>query len=146
MNTEKQVSYQTTNTYSVLNEFTPATKNIWLVCHGMGYLSRYFLKYFKPLDPEDNCIIAPQAPSIYYLNNSYRRVGASWLTRENTTAETENLLNYLDEIYKAEIPQNAPQFIVLGYSQGVSVVTPGWQKEKSPAPASSCIQEKSLQN
>ncbi|MGM0933253.1 MAG: alpha/beta hydrolase [Bacteroidota bacterium] len=123
MSSEKQVSYQSTNTYEVLNTFTSKTKNVWMVCHGIGYLSRYFLKYFKHLNPEENYIIAPQAPSKYYLNGKYTHVGASWLTRENTELETENVLNYLDEIYKAENLQDAPKLLLFGYSQGVSVVT-----------------------
>lgn len=118
---EKQVSYQIRNSYSTLNNYTSKTKNVWVVFHGIGYLSRYFLKYFKHLDPEENYIIAPQAQSKYYLNDKYRHVGASWLTKENTEAETENVLNYLVEVYKAEELQNAPNLILFGYSQGVSV-------------------------
>lgn len=121
MSSEKEVSYQSTNTYSVLNQFSEKTKNVWLVCHGIGYLSRFFLKYFRDLNPDKNYIIAPQAPSKYYLNQKYTHVGASWLTRENTQLETENVLNYLDEIYNVEKLQNAPNLIILGFSQGVSV-------------------------
>lgn len=120
---EKKVSYQISNSYSTLNERTGKTKNVWVVLHGIGYLSRYFLKYFKDLDPAENYIIAPQAQSKYYLNNEYRHVGASWLTKENTEAETENVLNYLDEVYKAESLQEAPNLIIFGYSQGVSIAT-----------------------
>src|SRR5690606_12184248 len=121
--TEKKVSYQITNSYSTLNDFTLNTKNVWVVLHGIGYLSRYFLKYFKDLDPIENYVIAPQAQSKYYLDNEYRHVGASWLTKENTEAETENVLNYLDEVYKVESLQDAPNLIILGYSQGVSIAT-----------------------
>ncbi len=130
MSSEKTVSYKTTNTYSVLNEYTASTKTVWLVCHGIGYLSRYFLRHFNHLKPEENYIIAPQAPSKYYLNEKYRHVGASWLTRENTELETENVLNYLDEVYKAENLENASRLIILGYSQGVSVVTRWVAKRK----------------
>ncbi len=120
---EKKVSYQISNTYSTLNEFTSHTKKVWVVLHGIGYLSRYFLKYFKDLDNEENYIIAPQAQSKYYLNDQYRHVGASWLTKENTESEIENVLNYLNEVYKAEALQQAPNLIIFGYSQGVSVAT-----------------------
>ncbi|MDT0644286.1 esterase [Zunongwangia sp. F363] len=123
MSTEKQLSYRATNTYSVLNSFTSRTKNVWVVCHGIGYLSRYFLRHFSHLNAEENFIIAPQAASKYYLNNEYKHVGASWLTRENTEAEIENVLNYLDEVYKAENLSDAPNLNILGYSQGVSVTT-----------------------
>lgn len=120
---EKKVSYEITNTYSTLNKYSDIIKNVWVVLHGIGYLSRYFLKYFKDLGPEENYMIAPQAQSKYYLNNEYRHVGASWLTKENTEAEIENVLNYLEEIYTAEALQKKPNLILLGYSQGVSVAT-----------------------
>jgi predicted esterase len=121
MSTEKQLSYQITNTYSVLNKFTPKTKNVWLVCHGIGYLSRYFLRHFTHLIAEENYIIAPQAQSKYYLKNDYKHVGASWLTKENTEAEIENVLNCLDEVYRAENLREVPNLTILGYSQGVSI-------------------------
>ena len=130
MSTEKQLSYQITNTYSVLNNFTEKTKTVWLVFHGIGYLSRYFLRHFYHLNTEENYIIAPQAQSKYYLKNEYKHVGASWLTKERTEAETENVLNYLDEVYIAEDLKNAPRLIILGYSQGVSVATRWIAKRK----------------
>ncbi len=67
--------FQTTNPYGTLNAPNPKTKNVWVVFHGIGYLSRYFLRYFDGLPSEENYIIAPQAPSKYYLNNEYRHVG-----------------------------------------------------------------------
>lgn len=123
MTTEKEVSYLTTNTYSTLNDFTEKTKKVWVVFHGIGYLSRYFLKYFRHLNKEENYIIAPQAPSKYYLNGKYEHVGASWATRENTENEIQNVLAFLDEIYKAEGLEKAPELILFGYSQGVSIVS-----------------------
>jgi predicted esterase len=118
---EKEIAYQITNTYSTMNELTNNTKNVWFVCHGIGFLSRYFIKYFEALDSEENYIIAPQASSKYYLNGEYKHVGASWLTRENTQAEIENVMANLNAIYHAEqIPEHV-NFFVLGFSQGVSV-------------------------
>jgi predicted esterase len=120
---EKKVSYRANNTYETLNNLTKNTKNIWLVFHGIGYLSRYFLKYFKELNAEENYIIAPQAPSKYYLNDKYIHVGASWLTKENTGSELENVSAYLDAVFEAEkIPENC-NLIVFGFSQGVSIAT-----------------------
>ncbi|MDX1277929.1 esterase [Oceanihabitans sediminis] len=118
---EKEISYTTTNSYGTLNSLTDKTKNVWFVYHGMGYLSRYFLRYFKNLNAEENYIIAPQAQSKYYLTSKNRHVGASWLTKENTVKETENILRNFDAILEAEnLPKNI-NLIVLGYSQGVSV-------------------------
>lgn len=123
MSIEKNVSYQIQNTYSTLNERTDQTKNIWLVFHGIGYLSRYFLRHFQHLNADENYFIAPQAHSKYYLNGEYRHVGASWLTRENLEEGIENMLNYLDVVYEAENLSNVQNLNILGYSQGVSVAT-----------------------
>jgi predicted esterase len=118
---EKEISYTSTNSYSTLNTINEKTKNVWFVCHGMGYLSRYFLKYFENLDPLENYFIAPQAQSKYYIPPKYKHVGASWLTKENTKKETENVMHYFDAIFEAEQIPNNVNLIIMGYSQGVSV-------------------------
>ncbi len=118
---EKQVTYTTSNSYTTLHSFTPNTKNVWLVFHGMGYLSNYFAKYFKDLNSEENFVIIPQAPSKFYLGSKYRHVGANWLTKVNTVEDTKNVLTYIDAVWKEEKPETLPRFIVLGYSQGVSI-------------------------
>ena len=118
---EKTVVYSTKNTYETLNSLTQQTKNVWLVFHGIGYLTRYFIQYFSKLNPDENYIIAPQAPSKYYLKSEYKYVGASWLTKENTQMETENVLAYLDAVFKEEqLPPNI-HLILFGFSQGVSI-------------------------
>ena len=120
---ENTISYQTTNTYSVLNSIGPNTKNIWIACHGIGYLSKYFIRYFNKFTKEENYIICPQAPSKFYQGNDFRYVGASWLTKVNTQQETENVLNYLDAMYEVEKTNfKDKRIILMGYSQGVSVV------------------------
>jgi predicted esterase len=118
---EKEISYTITNSYTTLNTLTKNTKRVWLVIHGMGYLSRYFINYFTGLDPVSNYIIAPQAQSKYYLSSNFKHVGASWLTKENTLKETENILNYIDNVLNAEQLPKDIDLIVIGYSQGVSI-------------------------
>ena len=120
--TEKEISYSSTNSYSTLNSLTSKTKTVWFVCHGMGYLSRYFINYFKELNVDENYIISPQAQSKYYIAPKFKHVGSSWLTKENTIAETENVMSYFDAVLKAEQLSKGINLIVLGYSQGVSVV------------------------
>lgn len=117
---EKEITYTSSNSYSTLNESTEKTKTVWLVCHGMGYLSRYFLRYFKNLNPETNYIIAPQAPSKYYIQPKMH-VGANWLTKDHTGSGMENIMNYFDAVLDAEQIPSEANFIVFGYSQGVSV-------------------------
>lgn len=119
----KQVTYTTTNTYVTLNQLSGQTKNVWIVLHGIGYLSKYFIKYFDELPSKENYIIAPQAPSKYYLKNEYRHVGASWLTKENTALETTNVISYLDAVYEEENIPDHLNMIIFGFSQGVSIAT-----------------------
>ncbi len=126
----KQVNYSATNTYESLNKLTNTTKNVWIVLHGIGYLSRYFIRYFESLPSQENYIIAPQAPSKYYQNNNYKRVGASWLTKENTPIEIENVLNYLDAVLQNENINSTYNLIVLGFSQGVSIASRWVAKRK----------------
>ena len=117
----KNVTYKTTNTYETLNKITSQTKRVWVVFHGIGFLSRFFLKYFNELPKNENYIIAPQAPSKYYLKNEYKHVGASWLTKENTALETDNLYNYLDAVMAHEnLPTNS-EIVFFGFSQGISI-------------------------
>jgi len=123
MTEEKRVSYQASKTYSTLNDFNSETRNVWIVFHGMGYLSKYFLRYFKSLNPKENYIIAPQAPSKYYMGPEFKHVGASWLTREDTREETKNVLAYVDAVWQEEFKEQEFNFIILGYSQGVSIAT-----------------------
>lgn len=122
MSIEKRVGYQASNSYSSLNELTSDTKNIWFACHGLGYLSKYFIRYFDHLDKNENYIIAPQAPSKYYQGKDFKYVGASWLTRETTAEDTQNILAYLDAVWAAENIPEGKRKIFFGYSQGVSVI------------------------
>ena len=126
MHEEKTVSYTTTNTYYTLNTFSEKTTKIWIVCHGISYLSSYFLEHFKSLNPEENYIIAPQAPSKYYQDKRYKYIGASWFTRLNIEFETQNIINYLNQVYQTEAKTKMNhdlKLIIMGYSQGVSAIT-----------------------
>jgi len=122
---EHQIAYTHTNTYTTLNTLSKKTKYVWIAFHGMGHLSRYFIKHFEGLNAEENYIIAPQAPSKYYQDKRFKYVGASWLTKENTALEKENILTYLDAIWLNEKERWKDldiTIVLMGYSQGVSIV------------------------
>ncbi|EDM44064.1 esterase/lipase, putative [unidentified eubacterium SCB49] len=122
MSSKKTVSYTTTNSYHTQGKLNDATETVWIVFHGLGYLSTYFIRYFSEL-PDNHFVICPQAPSKYYQGTQFKHVGASWLTRVDTKEETKNVLNYVDAVYKKEITKTPKKLIVLGYSQGVSIAT-----------------------
>ena len=133
MNEEKSLSYTTTNTYETYNEFTQKTENIWVVFHGLGHLSRYFIEHFEKLNPEENFIIAPQAPSLYYQDKRYTYIGACWLTRENRELGIANNHAYLDALYEEELKpklKTGNRLIIMGFSQGVSVAM-RWLKHRN---------------
>ncbi|MGB3590401.1 MAG: alpha/beta fold hydrolase [Nonlabens sp.] len=119
----KTVIYQHRNSYHTLNELTSTTKNIWLCLHGLGYLAKYFKKYFDGLESQENYIIIPQAPSKFYQDQQFKHVGACWLTRVDTQQEMSNNLSYLTQILDEEHILGDPRLIILGYSQGVSIAT-----------------------
>ena len=122
MSSKKTISYSTENSYHTQGTLSESTETVWLVFHGMGYLSTYFIRYFASL-PSSHFVICPQAPSKYYQGANFKHLGASWLTREDTAAETINVLNYIDAVFKNEITNTPKKLIVLGYSQGVSIAT-----------------------
>ena len=118
---EKEIHYTICNTYSTLNTLDEKTTHQWFVIHGLGFLSRYFIKYFEGL-PDTHYVIAPQAQSKHYLNNKYKHVGATWLTKDNTQDDIPNVLEYLNSIHSSEFNPNTTQ-VMFGFSQGVSIIT-----------------------
>lgn len=96
-----------------------APRDIWFVCHGYGQLAARFLERFRPIERADRLIVAPEGLSRFYLTDSpaERRVGASWMTREDRISEIADYIGYLDALYEAVVPATAP-VTVLGFSQG----------------------------
>ncbi|HYU29430.1 MAG TPA: alpha/beta fold hydrolase [Gemmatimonadales bacterium] len=96
---------------------------VWFVCHGYGQLASRFLERFRPLEAERRCIVAPEGLSRFYLTESpaERRVGASWMTREDRLHEIDDYVHYLDALHTKLVPQGAT-VTALGFSQGTSTV------------------------
>ncbi len=96
---------------------------VWFVCHGYGQLASRFLERFRPLEAERRCVVAPEGLSRFYLTDSpaERRVGASWMTREDRLHEIDDYVRYLDALHATIVPQGAT-VTALGFSQGTSTV------------------------
>ena len=110
--------------YYTYGSLTPATKNIWMVCHGQGQLAEYFLKKFEVLDSSENFVIAPQGVSKYYLNGLAGRVGATWMTSYDRLTEIANQQVLLRSIWDKEVGDSADrQVILFGFSQGTATIT-----------------------
>lgn len=109
--------------YCTLGELTEKTQEVWFVCHGYGQLAPYFIKKFEPIASENRLIVAPEALSRFYLEGFSGRVGATWMTREERTAEIDDYLNYLNLLYDAILGNTSTKNLkinILGFSQGTA--------------------------
>ena len=103
---------------------TPERANeVWFVCHGYGQLAARFLDRFRAVQSPERCIVAPEALSRFYLseNPAERRVGASWMTKEDRLREIDDYVRYLDAVYAQISPANK-HVTALGFSQGTATV------------------------
>jgi len=98
-------------------------REVWFVLHGYGQLAARFLRHFEALDDGTRLIVAPEGLSRFYLSEApaERRVGASWMTKEDRLAEIDDYVRYLDAVY-AEVARTVDRAQVkvtlLGFSQG----------------------------
>ena len=124
---EHHISVKRTARYFALGDPARAGE-VWFACHGYGQLASRFLEKLRVLDDGRRYLVAPEGLSRFYLSESptERRVGASWMTREDRLAEIEDYVRYLDAVY-AEVFGSLDRARVtvhaLGYSQGASTVS-----------------------
>jgi predicted esterase len=100
-------------------------EEVWFVCHGYGQLAGYFLRNFQILENGVRLIVAPEALSRFYLNNTFSRIGATWMTKEDRLNEINDYVNYLDTVYRrifSEIRRERLKVTLLGFSQGTATV------------------------
>jgi predicted esterase len=114
--------------YFTLGDSSRGVGEVWFVCHGYGQLASRFLEKLRVLDDGRRYLVAPEGLSRFYLSESptERRVGASWMTREDRLAEIEDYVRYLDAVYAdvfGSLDRARVTAHVLGYSQGASTVS-----------------------
>ncbi len=111
------------------NNQNPQT--VWFALHGYGQLSRYFIRHFDNIGDGDTLVVAPEAPSRFYLEGKYERVGASWMTKHERDVDIEDLEGYLNTLFdKIKAETGAEQFVFLGFSQGVAVLC-RWLRQRN---------------
>ena len=97
------------------------TSIVWVVLHGYGMLSEFFIQKFKKLENKNTLILAPEALNRFYIDTNYGRVGASWMTKDERQDDIKENIKYLnslmDQIIK-DIGHNRFKINVLGFSQG----------------------------
>ncbi len=128
---ENHISVRKTARYYTLGDPRgDAVAEVWFVCHGYGQIAGRFIRHFAPLDDGRRLIVAPEALNRYYLDpvtvtSASRRVGATWMTREDRLAEIDDYVRYLDDLHAhvlAELGARDVAVHVLGFSQGVATV------------------------
>ena len=98
---EHLLRIERTARYYTLGELNHKTKQIWFVIHGYGQLSQYFIKKMGQIADDETFIVAPEAPSRFYLDDNFKRVGASWMTRELRQPEIDENNDYLNTLYES---------------------------------------------
>ena len=123
---EHRITVQRTARYYTLGQVDDANE-LWLVVHGYGQLAARFIRHFRPIAMEQRLIVAPEALLRFYLDPhdrpaSERRVGASWMTREDRETDIADYVRYLDQLVKqVDAGRNLP-ITALGFSQGVATI------------------------
>ncbi len=123
MANEHHLPVQRTARYYTLGELTEQTQHIWFCLHGFGQLARYFSRKFSDLANDQTLVVIPEGLSRSYLDTSYQRIGASWLTREDRDYEINDFLKYLNSLYDRILAgHDATTFRItlLGFSQGAA--------------------------
>lgn len=113
--------------YYTLGTAGPSTREVWFSCHGYGQLAEYFARHFSHIASEKRLIVVPEGLSRFYLDGpGGRRVGATWMTKEDRLNEIEDYIKYLDNISReifSRIPREQVKVTVLGFSQGTATVS-----------------------
>lgn len=100
-----------------------SARDIWLLLHGYSMLASSFLTWFTPAARPGRLLVAPEALSrAYFEEKGVRRVGASWMTREDRETEIEDYLGYLDRVMDQVRAATGPdpRLEVHGFSQGAA--------------------------
>jgi len=104
-------------------------RDVWFLLHGYGQLAEQFLIECEALAAPDRLLVACEGQSRFYLDSlrsgpaAARRVGASWMTREDRLTEITDYVRALDLIYGdvlARISVPVSRINVLAFSQGTS--------------------------
>ena len=118
---KKQISISKTGKYSQIGKCSKKINNVWIVLHGYGMLSEYFVKKFECIINETTLVIAPEATNRFYLRDNYTRVGASWMTKLDREQEISDNILFLDKLFsiiKKDIGHDNFKLNTLGFSQG----------------------------
>jgi len=108
--------------YFTLGRTDGRLDEVWFLFHGYGQLASEFLGYARALAREGRLLVVPEALSRFY-HEDHKRIGASWMTREDRLEEIDDYVRYLDLLHDRvfeNLRRSEMRLRVLGYSQGVA--------------------------
>ncbi len=129
--TEHRLTVTRTARFYTIGPTNGKAERVWIVCHGYSQLAAEFITYFDGLDDGKTLIVAPEALSRFYVDpfaadaSQARKVGASWMTREDRLTEIEDYIAYLSVLYDhitSTINRGDIALTVFGFSQGCATV------------------------
>ncbi len=111
--------------YFTLGKADADTREVWFVLHGYGQLASYFIRHFRAVDDGTRLIVAPEGLNRFYLGEDYKRIGATWMTKEDREAEIQDYLAYLNQVAAITMEETGPEVrvTVLGFSQGATTAS-----------------------
>ena len=98
-------------------------EEVWFVLHGYSMLAASFLGWFEAAVRSGRVLVAPEGLSrAYFEHDGVRRVGASWMTKEDRDAEIEDYVRYLDLLADRVLAglSGGRRIQVHGFSQGTA--------------------------
>jgi predicted esterase len=98
---------------------------VWFLCHGYGQLATDVLDSAKAAEHERRLLVAPEALSRFYLDD-HKRIGASWMTREDRLSEIDDYVRYLDLVHDQVfriVARSRVKLTLLGFSQGAATAS-----------------------
>lgn len=127
---EHHLRVRRTARYHTLGDGGPQVRELWIACHGYGQLAGRFLRHFRPIEHPARLIVAPEALSRFYLENTLphgpdARIGATWMTREDRDSEIADYVEYLDTLAALLLQgrdRDRVRLVAFGFSQGVATV------------------------
>lgn len=123
---ENHIKVQRTARFYTAGELNENTKEVWIVVHGWAQLAEAFIQDFDVLQSSKRFFIAPEALNRFYLKGGFDEVGATWMTKQDRSAEINDYVNYLDNLYADLLNgkiSTGTKITALGFSQGVTTVS-----------------------
>lgn len=125
---ERHITVQRTGRYVVMGD--DRATDVWVCIHGFGQLARRFARDMGALVAPHRKIVVPEALNRYYIEApgvepQHRKVGATWMTKEDRETDIADYVAYLDALHAREVAPLAARgarVTALGFSQGVTTL------------------------